>query len=86
MSVKRIFNFTSSYTFPSFQFLPNYMRDVLEFAPTANGFISALPIFCLFVSKTLSASLSSWLTVKKEYDKTFVCKVRIPSLSLSPTA
>ncbi|CAJ0959192.1 unnamed protein product, partial [Mesorhabditis belari] len=57
------------------QFLPNYLRDVLEFQPTENGLISALPMLCLFLSKTLSSSLSSWLIVRKEYDKTRVCKV-----------
>ncbi|VDM64654.1 unnamed protein product [Angiostrongylus costaricensis] len=57
------------------QFLPNYMRDVLEFAPTQNGFIAALPILCLFLSKTLSSSFSSYLVTKKNMDKTMVCKV-----------
>ncbi|EGT46589.1 hypothetical protein CAEBREN_28592 [Caenorhabditis brenneri] len=56
------------------QFLPNYMRDVLEFAPTKNGIIAALPILCLFLSKTFSSSLSSYLTTKLRLDKTFVCK------------
>ncbi|CAI4228231.1 unnamed protein product [Auanema sp. JU1783] len=56
------------------QFLPNYMRDVLEFAPTQNGFMAALPILCLFVSKTLSSSFSSFLVTKRHYNKTFVCK------------
>ncbi|KAE9415914.1 hypothetical protein Angca_009295 [Angiostrongylus cantonensis] len=56
------------------QFLPNYMRDVLEFAPTQNGFIAALPILCLFLSKTLSSSFSSYLVTKKNMDKTMVCK------------
>lgn len=57
------------------QFLPNYMRDVLAFAPTKNGLVSALPIAFLFLSKTLSASLSSYLTNKQKRDKTQVCKV-----------
>ncbi|CAD5219896.1 unnamed protein product [Bursaphelenchus okinawaensis] len=56
------------------QFLPNYMRDVLEFAPTQNGLLSALPIFFLFLSKTLSASLSSWLAVNTKYSRTTICK------------
>ena len=57
------------------QFLPNYMRDVLEFAPTKNGLFSALPIMFLFISKMLSASLSSWLTVNTDYNSTTICKV-----------
>ncbi|EPB78820.1 transporter, major facilitator family protein [Ancylostoma ceylanicum] len=56
------------------QFLPNYMRDVLEFAPTKNGLIAALPILCLFVSKTVSSSFSSYLVTKRNMDKTVVCK------------
>ncbi|VDL76649.1 unnamed protein product [Nippostrongylus brasiliensis] len=56
------------------QFLPNYMRDVLEFAPTQNGLVAALPILCLFLSKTLSSSFASYLVEKKEMDKTIVCK------------
>ncbi|PAV84778.1 hypothetical protein WR25_14633 isoform I [Diploscapter pachys] len=56
------------------QFLPNYMRDVLEFAPTKNGLLSALPILCLFLSKTFSSSLSSYLVTQKRMDKTYVCK------------
>ncbi|GMT23380.1 hypothetical protein PFISCL1PPCAC_14677, partial [Pristionchus fissidentatus] len=57
------------------QFLPNYMRDVLGFAPTRNGLMSTLPIACLFISKTLSSSLSSYLTTQKKMDKTYVCKI-----------
>ncbi|MCP9265580.1 Sialin [Dirofilaria immitis] len=44
------------------QFLPNYMRDVLHFAPAKNGIASAFPIVCLFMSKASSSSLSTWLT------------------------
>ncbi|CAJ0566239.1 unnamed protein product, partial [Mesorhabditis spiculigera] len=57
------------------QFLPNYLRDVLEFQPTENGIISALPMLCLFLSKTFTSSLSSYLIVQREFDKTTVCKV-----------
>uniref|UniRef100_A0A158R3Z9 MFS domain-containing protein n=1 Tax=Syphacia muris TaxID=451379 RepID=A0A158R3Z9_9BILA len=57
------------------QFLPNYMRDVLQFAPAKNGIISALPTACLFISKTLSSSLSTWLTVNTTWSKTKICKV-----------
>ncbi|KAK6746951.1 hypothetical protein RB195_000289 [Necator americanus] len=56
------------------QFLPNYMRDVLEFAPTQNGLIAALPILCLFLSKTVSSSFASYLVTKRDMDKTVVCK------------
>lgn len=57
------------------QFLPNYMRDILQFAPAKNGIISALPTACLFISKTLSSSLSTWLTVNTTWSKTKICKV-----------
>lgn len=58
------------------QFLPNYMRDVLEFEPTQNGLLSALPIFFLFLSKTLSASLSSWLSLRSgNSQRTRLCKI-----------
>jgi MFS family permease len=46
------------------QFLPNYLRDVLEFAPAQNGLIAALPIACLWLSKTFSSSLSSLIASK----------------------
>ncbi|MFH4977253.1 hypothetical protein AB6A40_003962 [Gnathostoma spinigerum] len=57
------------------QFLPNYMRDVLHFAPTKNGIVSAMPIACLFISKTISSSLSTWLTLHTSWSKTRICKV-----------
>ncbi|CAJ0602254.1 unnamed protein product [Cylicocyclus nassatus] len=56
------------------QFLPNYMRDVLEFAPTQNGLMAALPILCLFLSKTVSSSFATYLVEKRDMDKTVVCK------------
>uniref|UniRef100_A0A915EQQ0 Uncharacterized protein n=1 Tax=Ditylenchus dipsaci TaxID=166011 RepID=A0A915EQQ0_9BILA len=56
------------------QFLPNYMRDVLEFAPTKNGILSALPILFLLISKTLSSSLSSWFSANTDYNSTTICK------------
>jgi ACS family sodium-dependent inorganic phosphate cotransporter-like MFS transporter 5 len=67
------------------QFLPNYMRDVLEFAPTKNGAFSALPISFLFLSKMLSSSLSSWLTKNTSYDSTTICKAfnAVASVGLS---
>lgn len=58
------------------QFLPNYMRDVLQFAPAKNGVISALPTACLFISKTLSSSFSTWLTEHTTWTKSKICKVR----------
>uniref|UniRef100_A0A914IAS4 Major facilitator superfamily (MFS) profile domain-containing protein n=1 Tax=Globodera rostochiensis TaxID=31243 RepID=A0A914IAS4_GLORO len=48
------------------QFLPNYMRDVLELAPTQNGLLSALPILFLLASKWMSSSLSSWISSRRE--------------------
>ncbi|VDK64358.1 unnamed protein product, partial [Gongylonema pulchrum] len=57
------------------QFLPNYMRDVLQFAPAKNGIVSAVPIACLFVSKTLSSSISTWLTKHTGWTKTNICKM-----------
>uniref|UniRef100_A0A1I8AIF1 MFS domain-containing protein n=1 Tax=Steinernema glaseri TaxID=37863 RepID=A0A1I8AIF1_9BILA len=57
------------------QFLPNYMRDVLEFTPAKNGIISAMPILFLFLSKTIAASCSSWLDTHTTWGKTRICKV-----------
>ncbi|VDN60762.1 unnamed protein product [Dracunculus medinensis] len=57
------------------QFLPNYMRDVLQFAPTKNGIVSALPIACLFISKTLSSTLSTWLNRNTTWGRTTLCKL-----------
>lgn len=57
------------------QFLPNYMRDILKFAPTKNGFISTIPILCLFISKMASSSLSSYLNTRFGIDRTKICKI-----------
>ncbi|CEF60649.1 Sialin [Strongyloides ratti] len=57
------------------QFLPNYMRDILKFAPTKNGFISTIPILCLFISKMASSSLSSYLNTRFGFDRTKICKI-----------
>uniref|UniRef100_A0A0R3S6M1 MFS domain-containing protein n=1 Tax=Elaeophora elaphi TaxID=1147741 RepID=A0A0R3S6M1_9BILA len=57
------------------QFLPNYMRDVLHFAPAKNGIASAFPIVCLFVSKAFSCSFSTWLLKHTGWTKTTICKV-----------
>ncbi|KAM3725398.1 Sialin [Dirofilaria immitis] len=67
------------------QFLPNYMRDVLHFAPAKNGIASAFPIVCLFMSKASSSSLSTWLTNHTGWTKTNICKIfnGIASLGLS---
>uniref|UniRef100_A0A0N4Z3C4 MFS domain-containing protein n=1 Tax=Parastrongyloides trichosuri TaxID=131310 RepID=A0A0N4Z3C4_PARTI len=69
------------------QFLPNYMRDILKFAPTKNGFISTIPILCLFISKMASSSLSSYLNTRFGIDRTKICKafnaVASAGLSLS---
>lgn len=57
------------------QFLPNYMRDVLQFVPAKNGIASAFPIFCLFISKAFSSSLSTCLIKRSGWTKTTICKV-----------
>uniref|UniRef100_A0A914XQ86 Major facilitator superfamily (MFS) profile domain-containing protein n=1 Tax=Plectus sambesii TaxID=2011161 RepID=A0A914XQ86_9BILA len=46
------------------QFLPNYLRDVLEVSPARNGLCAALPNLCLWISKTASSSLSSFIASK----------------------
>ncbi|VDK64711.1 unnamed protein product [Anisakis simplex] len=45
--------------------LPTYLNDVLGVAKAANGFLSALPLLCLWLTKTLSSSLSSYLSARK---------------------
>jgi hypothetical protein len=59
------------------QFLPNYIRDVLGFTPAKNGLTSALPILCLWLSKTFSASLSSLIAsrTKHRLSKTTLVKI-----------
>ncbi|KAK6111222.1 Major Facilitator Superfamily protein [Brugia pahangi] len=57
------------------QFLPNYMRDVLHFAPAKNGIASAFPIVCLFISKAFSSSFSIWLIKHTGWTKTTICKI-----------
>ncbi|VBB33930.1 unnamed protein product [Acanthocheilonema viteae] len=57
------------------QFLPNYMRDVLHFAPAKNGITSAFPILCLFMSKAFSSSFSTWLIKHTCWTKTTICKI-----------
>ncbi|VDK88204.1 unnamed protein product [Litomosoides sigmodontis] len=57
------------------QFLPNYMRDVLHFAPAKNGIASAFPILCLFISKAFSSSFSIWLIKRTGWTKTTICKI-----------
>ncbi|KAI1715428.1 major facilitator superfamily domain-containing protein [Ditylenchus destructor] len=67
------------------QFIPNYMRDVLEFSPTKNGILSALPILFLLISKTASSYLSTWMTANTRWNSTTICKTfnAIASLGLS---
>lgn len=48
------------------QLLPKYINDVLKFSNLTNGIISALPIAVLFLSKTLSSSLSSLISARKK--------------------
>jgi hypothetical protein len=49
-----------------FQLLPKYISDVLKLSNVATGIVSALPIAVLFVSKTLSASASSYIQARKK--------------------
>lgn len=64
------------------QFLPNYMRDVLHFAPAKNGIASAFPIVCLFMSKAFSSSFSTWLINHTGWTKTTICKVLLVENSI----
>uniref|UniRef100_A0A0N4Z5B7 MFS domain-containing protein n=1 Tax=Parastrongyloides trichosuri TaxID=131310 RepID=A0A0N4Z5B7_PARTI len=48
------------------QLLPKYINDILKISTTANGFVSALPIAVLFISKTLASSLSSMISSRKK--------------------
>uniref|UniRef100_A0A1I8B5I3 MFS domain-containing protein n=1 Tax=Meloidogyne hapla TaxID=6305 RepID=A0A1I8B5I3_MELHA len=48
------------------QLLPKYINDVLLLSNTANGFVSALPIAVLFLSKTFSSSISSFIQANKK--------------------
>lgn len=62
------------------------MRDVLEFEPAKNGLLSALPILFLLLSKTVSASLFSWLAISMKPDqRTRLCKIfnAVASLGLA---
>uniref|UniRef100_A0A914C4Q0 Major facilitator superfamily (MFS) profile domain-containing protein n=1 Tax=Acrobeloides nanus TaxID=290746 RepID=A0A914C4Q0_9BILA len=47
------------------QLLPTYINDVLKFSTFTNGIVSALPIAVLWISKTLSSSLSSLIGSRK---------------------
>ncbi|CAB3399919.1 unnamed protein product [Caenorhabditis bovis] len=57
------------------QFLPKFFSDVLGLSSTINGLVSALPVAILFISKTLSSSLASYLTAQKVIGKTTSCKI-----------
>ncbi|KAI1730292.1 major facilitator superfamily domain-containing protein [Ditylenchus destructor] len=48
------------------QLLPSYFRDVLKLDSLSNGFITALAISALFIFKTLSSSLSSFIGARKK--------------------
>ncbi|KAI6190841.1 Sialin [Aphelenchoides bicaudatus] len=48
------------------QLLPMYLKQILNLDPIQNGIISALPIGVLFLSKTMSSSLSSYIGSRKE--------------------
>lgn len=43
-----------------------YLKQILNLDPIQNGIISALPIGVLFLSKTMSSSLSSYIGSRKE--------------------
>uniref|UniRef100_A0A914ZJI6 Major facilitator superfamily (MFS) profile domain-containing protein n=2 Tax=Parascaris univalens TaxID=6257 RepID=A0A914ZJI6_PARUN len=45
--------------------LPTYLGEVLGVPDAANGFLSALPLLSLWLSKTLSSSLSSYLSARR---------------------
>ncbi|KAI6195243.1 Sialin [Aphelenchoides besseyi] len=47
------------------QLLPKYLDQILHLDTLQNGFVSALPIAVLFISKTLSSSLSSMIGSRK---------------------
>ncbi|CAI4224892.1 unnamed protein product [Auanema sp. JU1783] len=59
------------------QFLPKFFSDVLGLSSSVNGLVSALPSVILFITKTLSSSLSSVITSKKPplLSKTASCKL-----------
>ncbi|CAI5456694.1 unnamed protein product [Caenorhabditis angaria] len=57
------------------QFLPKFFSDVLGLSSTINGLVSALPMGILFLSKTLSSSLASYLTAHGILGKTQSCKI-----------
>ncbi|MFH4983715.1 hypothetical protein AB6A40_010424 [Gnathostoma spinigerum] len=45
--------------------LPAYIKEVLHLENTTTGFVSALPVLSLWVMKTLSSSLASYLNSRK---------------------
>ncbi|VDM43065.1 unnamed protein product [Toxocara canis] len=46
--------------------LPTYLNDVLGVPKATNGFLSALPLLTLWLSKTISSSFSSYLSARKQ--------------------
>uniref|UniRef100_A0A915EI80 Major facilitator superfamily (MFS) profile domain-containing protein n=1 Tax=Ditylenchus dipsaci TaxID=166011 RepID=A0A915EI80_9BILA len=48
------------------QLLPKYIDNVLKLSTFATGMIAALPILVLFISKTISSSLSSLIGARKK--------------------
>ena len=49
----------------SLQLLPTYLKEVLGLSNAINGVVSALPILTLWLSKTASSTLSSYLTANQ---------------------
>ncbi|KAI6243161.1 Sialin [Aphelenchoides fujianensis] len=47
------------------QLLPKYLDQIMHLGTVQNGFVSALPIGVLFISKTMSSSLSSMIGSRK---------------------
>ncbi|PAV82788.1 hypothetical protein WR25_24725 [Diploscapter pachys] len=59
------------------QYLPKFFSDVLKLKSSVNGLASSLPMVCLFISKTISSSLSTIMTARKPpiLSKTTSCKL-----------
>uniref|UniRef100_A0A914WHE7 Major facilitator superfamily (MFS) profile domain-containing protein n=1 Tax=Plectus sambesii TaxID=2011161 RepID=A0A914WHE7_9BILA len=56
-------------------FLPSYLKDVLKYESSKNGFISALPTACLWLSKLGSSYLNTWLQTHTSWKRTTIVKV-----------
>jgi hypothetical protein len=56
------------------QLLPTYLYQILDFSPTSQGLLTALPIGCLWLSKMLSSSLSSFIISRSVLSLTTIVK------------